>query len=311
MRVLITGATGFLGRHLARRLRSPGGSGRGHELWALARDVRRAKALVPELERAHFWDALAGEPPPEALGVDAVVHLAGETIAGRWTPEKKRRIYDSRVLGTRHLVEGLARLSADERPKALITASAVGYYGDRGDELLTEDAPPGQSFLAKVCQDWEREAQRAEALGMRVVRLRFGLVLGRDGGALPQMLPLFRWGLGGPLGSGRQWWSWVHVKDAVGLIVFALEDASLEGAVNAVAPEPVRQRDFAKALGRALRRPAVVPTPAWALRLALGEFAGELLASVRAIPQKAQEAGYRFQHPELEGALDDLLSQMG
>jgi len=251
MRVLITGATGFLGRHLARRLlRSSGGSGRGYELWALTRDVRRAKALVPELERAHFWDALAGESPPEALGVDAVVHLAGETIAGRWTPEKKRRIYDSRVLGTRHLVEGLARLSVEERPKALLTASAVGYYGDRGDEPLTEDAPPGQSFLAKVCRDWEREAQRAEALGIRVVRLRFGLVLGRDGGALPPML---------------------------------------------------------QALGRALKRPAVVPTPAWALRLALGEFAGELLASVRAIPQNAQEAGYRFQHPGLVGALEDLL----
>ena len=302
MRVLITGATGFLGRYLCRRL-----GAESHELWALARDIRRAKSLIPELAHAHFWDALAGEPPLEALRVDAVVHLAGETIAGRWTPEKKRKIYDSRVLGTRNLVEGLARLDAQERPKVLISASAVGYYGDRGDELLTEDALPGTGFLSKVCQDWEREAQRAEELGLRVVRLRFGIVLGSGGGALQTMLPLFRLGLGGPLGSGRQWWSWVHLDDVVGLIAFALKNGALTGAVNATAPNPVRQREFARTLGRILRRPAVLPAPALALRLALGEFAGELLASTRAIPQKAQKAGYRFQHSELEGALRQIL----
>jgi len=303
VKVLITGATGFLGRHLCRRL-----GAEGHELWALARDVRRARAQVPALAHVHVWDALAGQPSPEALrGVDAVVHLAGETIAGRWTPGKKRKIYDSRVLGTRHLVEGLAQLDPAERPRALISASAVGYYGDRGDELLTEDVPPGTSFLSKVCQDWEREAQRAEELGLRVVRLRFGIVLGPGGGALQTMLPLFKLGLGGPLGSGRQWWSWVHLDDVVGLITFALENEALIGAVNATAPNPVRQGEFARTLGRVLRRPAVLPAPAFALRLALGEFAGELLASTRAIPQKAQEMGYRFQYSELEGALQQIL----
>jgi hypothetical protein len=239
--------------------------------------------------------------------MDAVVHLAGETIAGRWTPEKKRKIYDSRVLGTRNLVEGLTRLDAQEKPKVLVSASAVGYYGDRGDERLTEEAPPSEGFLSKVCQDWEREARRAEELGLRVVRLRFGIVLGPGGGALQTMLPLFKLGLGGPLGSGRQWWSWVHLDDVVGLITFALENEAFSGAVNATAPNPVRQREFARTLGRVLRRPAALPAPAFALRLALGEFAGELLASTQAIPQKAQEMGYRFKYPELEGALRQIL----
>ncbi len=301
MKVLITGATGFLGRRLCEHLRE-----QGYRPSALARDPERALRALP-LEEAHRWSA-DRRPPAEALaGVDAVVHLAGETIAGRWTPEKKQRIYESRVRGTRHLVEGLAQLDPQDRPKALVSASAVGYYGDRGEELLTEDVPAGEGFLAEVCRDWEREAQRAEGLGLRVVLLRFGIVLGRDGGALPQMLRPFRMGLGGPLGSGRQWWAWVHRDDAVGLIAFALGNETLAGAVNVVAPERVRQKRFARTLGKVLRRPAWLPVPAWALRIALGEFAETLLASTRAVPYKAQRAGYRFRFPRLEEALREIL----
>jgi uncharacterized protein (TIGR01777 family) len=239
--------------------------------------------------------------------MDAVVHLAGETIAGRWTPEKKKRIYESRVQGTHRLVDAISTL--DERPKVLISASAVGYYDDRGDDVLTEDAPPGGGFLSRVCRDWEREAQRAEELGLRVVRLRFGIVLGPGGGALQTMLPLFKLGLGGPLGSGRQWWSWVHRDDVVGLIELALKNEELSGPANATAPNPIRQREFAKTLGRVLKRPAVLPAPAFALKLTLGEFANELLASTRAIPKRAQELGYRFEYAELEGALCQILGR--
>jgi hypothetical protein len=303
MKVLVTGATGFLGRRLCERLHHE-----GHEIVALSRDPDRARERIPVLAGAHRWEALTAEPPREAFeGLPAVVHLAGETIAGRWTSAKKRKIYESRVDGTRYLVDGLAQLDADERPRVLISASAVGYYGDRGDELLTEDSPPGTGFLSKVCQDWQCEAQRAEEMGLRVVQLRFGIVLGRDGGALQTMLPLFKLGLGGPLGSGRQWWSWVHRDDVVGLIEFALQNEELSGSANATAPEPVRQKEFARTLGRVLKRPAVLPAPAFALKLALGEFANELLASTRAIPKRAHELGYHFEYPELEGALCQIL----
>jgi uncharacterized protein (TIGR01777 family) len=206
------------------------------------------------------------------------------------------------VLGTRSLVEGLAAVDAAARPRALVCASATGYYGDRGEEPLAEDAAPGAGFLAGVCRAWEAEAIRAEALGLRVVRLRIGLVLGAGGGALPPMLPLYRAGLGGPLGSGRQWWPWVALDDVVGLIRHALAGAVV-GAVNAVTPAPVRQRDFARALGRALGRPAVLPAPAWGLRLALGRFAPEILSSQRALPAAAQASGYGFLRTDLAGAL--------
>ena len=300
MRVLITGATGFLGRRLCERLQRE-----GHQIVALSRDPERARRHVTLLESAYRWEALTSEPPREAFeGVEAVVHLAGETISGRWTPEKKRRIHKSRVQGTRHLIAALSRL--DDKPDVLISASAIGYYGDRGDEVLTEDAPPGTSFLADVCRAWEQEAVRAEVLGMRVVQLRIGIVLGLEGGALPQMLPLFRWGLGGPLGSGRQWWSWVHRDDVVGLIEFALQNEALSGPVNATAPNPIYQREFAKTLGRVLKRPAVLPAPAFALKLALGEFTRELLSSTRAMPERAQQAGFRFEYQELDGALRQL-----
>jgi uncharacterized protein (TIGR01777 family) len=301
MNILITGATGFVGRRLCEMLHQA-----GHTVRALSRDSVAAKQRVPHLKEVFPWNPLQELPPLQAFeGCDAVINLAGESIAGRWTAPKKQLIRDSRVLGTKNLVNALAQLSS--RPKVLISASAIGYYGDRGEETLTEDAAPGSDFLAQVCRDWENEALKAESLGMRVVRLRIGLVLGRGGGTLQALLPLFRVGLGGPLGSGRQWWSWIHRDDLCRLIVQILVNENVSGPVNATAPQPVRQKEFAQVLGRVLRRPAFLPTPAFALKIALGEFADGILASQRALPRRAQEMGYRFQFEELEGALREIL----
>jgi uncharacterized protein (TIGR01777 family) len=301
MNILITGATGFVGRRLCEMLHQA-----GHTVRALSRDSVAAKQRVPHLKEVFPWNPLQELPPLQAFeGCDAVINLAGESIAGRWTAPKKQMIRDSRVLGTKNLVNALAQLSSS--PKVLISASAIGYYGDRGEETLTEDAAPGSDFLAQVCRDWENEALKAESLGMRVVRLRIGLVLGRGGGTLQALLPLFRVGLGGPLGSGRQWWSWIHRDDLCRLIVQILANENVSGPVNATAPQPVRQKEFAQVLGRVLRRPAFLPTPAFALKIALGEFADGILASQRALPRRAQEMGYRFQFEELEGALREIL----
>jgi uncharacterized protein (TIGR01777 family) len=301
MNILITGATGFVGRRLCEMLHQA-----GHTVRALSRDSVAAKQRVPHLKEVFPWNPLQELPPLQAFeGCDAVINLAGESIAGRWTAPKKQLIRDSRVLGTKNLVNALAQLSS--RPKVLISASAIGYYGDRGEETLTEDAAPGSDFLAQVCRDWENEALKAESLGMRVVRLRIGLVLGRGGGTLQALLPLFRVGLGGPLGSGRQWWSWIHRDDLCRLIVQILANENVSGPINATAPQPVRQKEFAQVLGRVLRRPAFLPTPAFALKIALGEFADGILASQRALPRRAQEMGYRFQFEELEGALREIL----
>lgn len=301
MRVLVTGATGFIGTRLCARL-----SESGHRLVALSRDPAQARQKIPALTEAFAWNPTDGPPPTDALsGVEAIIHLAGESVAGRWNEAKRKAIRESRVLGARYLIDRLAQLNT--RPKVLISASAIGYYGDRADELLTEEAAAGTDFLARVCQDWESEAARAEGLGVRVVRLRIGIVLGPDGGALQAMLPLFRLGLGGPLGSGRQWWSWVHRDDVIGAILHALEKSELKGPINVTAPQPVRQREFAQSLGRVLRRPAFLPAPAFALRLALGEFSQELLSSKRVIPQRLQATDYRFRFAELEPALADIL----
>jgi uncharacterized protein (TIGR01777 family) len=301
MNILITGATGFVGRRLCEMLHQA-----GHTVRALSRDSVAAKQGIPLLKEVFPWNPLQELPLLQAFeGCDAVINLAGESIAGRWTAPKKQLIRDSRVLGTKNLVNALAQLSS--RPKVLISASAIGYYGDRGEETLTEDAAPGSDFLAQVCRDWENEALKAESLGMRVVRLRIGLVLGRGGGTLQALLPLFRVGLGGPLGSGRQWWSWIHRDDLCRLIVQILANENVSGPINATAPQPVRQKEFAQVLGRVLRRPAFLPTPAFALKIALGEFADGILASQRALPRRAQEMGYRFQFEELEGALREIL----
>jgi uncharacterized protein (TIGR01777 family) len=299
MKALVTGATGFVGPRLLRLLDRP---------VVVTRNPDRARAAVGHLaERIIRWNPLEGPPPAEAFeGVDAVLHLAGESVAeGRWTAAQKNRIRDSRVVGTRHLVQGIAQ--AARKPAVLVSASAVGFYGDRGDEELTESARPADDFLAKVCIDWEREAVAAENAGVRVVTARTGIVLGAGGGALAKMLTPFKLGGGGPLGNGRQWMPWIHVADLARLYVHAVDTTTIRGPMNAVAPNPVRNLEFTKALGRALHRPAFIPAPYFGLRLLFGEFAQVLFASQRVIPRVALDTGFVFQFPEIAAALREIL----
>jgi len=296
MRILITGSTGLVGSALVRDL-----SGAGHAVLRLVRTPPQAAGEV-------HWDAAAGRLDIAKLSaVDAVVHLAGESIAeGRWNAAKKARIRDSRVIGTRFLAESLAQLP--QRPKVMVCASAVGYYGDRGEEVLREDSAPGQGFLAGVCREWEAAADPARAAGIRVVHLRTGVVFAKRGGALAKMLPPFRFGLGGPMGSGTQYMSWIAIDDLIAVLRCAVEDANYAGAINAVAPEAVTSAQFARVLGKVLRRPAVLPAPAVAVRLLLGEMADALLlASQRVEPARLAALGYRFAYPSLEGALRHLV----
>lgn len=300
MRIVLTGGTGLIGAHLVRDL---GAGGAAHELVVLTRDPDRAPAGV----RAVAWQPLEGPPPAAALrGADAVIHLAGEPIAaGRWSAARRAAIEASRWTGTANLVRGLA--AADPRPRALLAGSAVGYYGDRGDEALAEDAAPGSGYLAAVTERWEREAAAAEKLGIRVVYLRTGVVLAREGGALPRMAAPFRAGAGGRLGHGRQWMPWVHVADVVGLIGLALAAGGLRGPLNLVAPGAATNAELTRALGRVLRRPAFMVVPRFALRLLFGAMSETLLGSQRVVPAAAEQAGYRFRYPRLEAALADLL----
>lgn len=301
MRITVTGATGVIGFALVRRLRQ-----RGDEVTVLSREPRRAsQALaVP----AVAWDAGTEPAPVEALeGRDGVVHLAGESIARRWSDDAKRAIRDSRVVGTRHLVAGLR--AAQPRPPVLACASGVGLYGAHGDEPIDESAPPGSDFLARVCVEWEREAVVATQLGVRVVPVRTGVALTAQGGALAAMLPPFRAGLGGPVAGGRHYMPWIHLDDVVGIYLAALDDERWSGAVNATAPEPVTNREFSKALGRALGRPAVAPVPGLVLRLMFGEMAQVLVSGQRALPRRAEELGYRFAHPRLDEALGSALGR--
>jgi uncharacterized protein (TIGR01777 family) len=297
MRVLVTGSSGLIGSALRTRLQSS-----GHDV---ARLVRSAEAAGAD---AYLWDPAAGKLDPAALeGVDAVVHLAGETIAGRWTDGKKQRIRDSRIASTR-LLSG-AILGAQRKPAVFVCGSAVGVYGDRGKVELTEQSPPGGGFLAGVVVDWEAATQPVAGAGVRVVNIRSGQVLSRDGGSLAALLTPFRLGLGGPLGGGRQYTSWISITDEVRAIEHVLAADALEGPVNLVSPLPVTNREFAKTLGRVLRRPAVLPTPAAPLKLVYGhEFVEEvLLFSTRAVPAKLEASGYRFEHAELERALSEVL----
>ncbi|HET6250786.1 MAG TPA: TIGR01777 family oxidoreductase [Tepidisphaeraceae bacterium] len=275
MTVAIAGASGMIGRALQKRLAES-----GHTALTIAR---------------------GGGPPT----CDAIVNLAGEPIAQRWTPGAKKRIHDSRVEGTRHLVNAISSLP--QRPQVLVCASAVGIYGSRDDEILTETSAPGSGFLPQVVIDWEMAAKPAQELGVRVVSLRFGAVLGH-GGALAKLLPVFKLGAGGRLASGHQWMSWIHIHDAVGLIRSAIENAGFKGPLNATAPNPVTNAEFTNVLAGELHRPAVFPVPAFALKLALGEMSQVLLDSQRAIPSAAQAAGFRFEYPELRPALHHILA---
>ncbi|MFP4056148.1 MAG: TIGR01777 family oxidoreductase [Candidatus Brocadiia bacterium] len=296
MRVLITGSHGLIGSALADSLRDT-----GHSTTPLVRSQARQGEVR--------WDPAAGAI--DAAGLerhDAAVHLAGESILGRWTAAKKARIRSSRVDGTRLLCQTLAGL--EHPPGAVLVASATGYYGDRGSEVLTEESEAGRGFLAEVCRAWEAAAEPARRRGIRVVHLRFGVVLSARGGALAAMLPPFRLGLGGAVGSGRQYLSWIALDDAVGAIRHALVRETLSGAVNVVSPHPVTNRELAKTLGRVLRRPAVLPLPAFVLRLVYGEMAdATLLSGVRARPARLVETGYAFRHPRLEAALRFLLGR--
>jgi uncharacterized protein (TIGR01777 family) len=286
MRLGITGASGFLGRRAARAA-----AARGWEVVAFSRRPHdgRARLFVP------------GEPA-DVDGLDAVLHLAGEPVVGRWTAAKKRRILDSRVLGTRSVVEGFAR--AARPPRVLVNASGIGFYGDTGDREVDENSPCGRGFLADVCRAWEAEAMKAR--DARVVLLRIGLVLGRDGGTMKRILPVFRAGLGGRLGSGRQWMSCIHADDLAGLACWAAENGSVRGPLNAVMPQPVTNADFTRALARAVRRPAVLPAPAFFLRAMLGEMASLLLDSSRVRPAVAESGGYRYTFHDVASALDEV-----
>ena len=304
MKIAIVGATGFVGKRLVRRILDEGRD----TVLAFSRDAARARAQLPQEVEVVAWDPHVGPPPPGVFdGIGAVINLAGENVAQRWSPAVKQRIRESRTVTTRNLVAGI--LGARERPRVLVSGSAVGWYGARGDEALDETAGAGDGFLPGLCRDWEAEATKASEGGVRTVLARIGIVLGPRGGALARMIPFFKVFLGGPLGEGRQWMSWIHIDDAAGILLWAARNEGLSGPVNVAAPEPVTNADFARALGRALGRPSAMPTPAPALRLLLGEFAEFLLTGQRVLPRKAEAAGYRFRFSLVEPALRDVLAQ--
>ncbi|MBL8222104.1 MAG: TIGR01777 family oxidoreductase [Bryobacterales bacterium] len=297
MQITLTGASGFIGGRLIARLLE-----RKHSLVLLG---RRRPARLPDGVKFFEWDANSGAAPPvEALeGSEAVIHLAGEPVAQRWTAAAKEKIRSSRVGGTAALLGALKPISS--KPHVFIGASAIGYYGDRGEELLAESAKPGTGFLPEICVNWEAASREARNLGIRTVLLRIGIVLGPGGGALAKMVTPFRLGAGGKVGSGQQWMSWIHVEDAVGLMLHALE-TPVEGPMNVTAPNPVRNVDFTRALGKALRRPTLIPVPEFGLSLVFGEMATMLTSSQRVDCAVARQTGYRFQYPELDGALSEI-----
>jgi len=298
MKILITGATGFVGRQVVLHLRD-----RGHEIVVLTRDAEKAPVRLPMACPVFSWPNVDQSPPREAFaGVDAVVHLAGENIINRWTASRKKKIIKSRVESTRQLVTAMQNL--DRQPKVFVCASAIGYYGDRGDESLDESSDPGEGFLSDLCRQWEEAASPAEESGIRVVSLRIGVVLGHDGGALQPMLPPFRLGLGGKVGSGRQWMSWIHVRDLAGLVLHAIETESVKGPLNAVSPQPVPNVEFTQTLAAVLKRPHLFPVPGFILKILMGEAAQVVLTSQRVIARKAD--GYEFVFPELNAAFEDI-----
>lgn len=294
MRVAVTGATGLIGSHLVPALRASG------------HDVVRLTRHAPSEPEDVRWDPAAGSIDPALGHVDAAVNLSGANVgAKRWTDEYKRVIHDSRVDSTRTIARALAAM--DPTPTVLVSASAIGYYGDTGETAVDEDAPSGDTFLAGACRDWEAAADPARDAGIRVVNPRTGLVMAPDEGAFGRMLPLFKLGLGGPLGSGRQYWSWVTLEDEVRALVWALEHPEVSGPVNVTGPVPVTNAEVTRALARALSRPAVLPAPAFALRAALGEFASEVLASQRVLPRRLRDSGFSFTAPDIDAAVSSLV----
>lgn len=302
MKVLVTGASGLIGSALCDALLE-----RGDDVVGLSRDPERARSRRPGIVW-HRWEPTLERPPASAFaGVDGVVHLLGEPIDQRWTDEAKERIIETRRTGTRNLVAAIAGLEA--KPAVLVSQSAIGFYGDRGDAVLDESAPPGgESFDSKVVQAWEEAAREVKASGVRLAIIRTGQVLDASGGMLGQMLTPFKLGVGGPLAGGSQYLSWIHIEDEVGILVWALDDEAVSGVVNATAPNPATNKEFSKALGRALGRPAVMPVPGLVLDLKFGsEFGKVLRGGQRVVPKRAQELGYEFKHPTLDEALEDLV----
>jgi uncharacterized protein (TIGR01777 family) len=304
MRVAVTGATGMIGRAVVRALRD-----RGDEVTVLSRSADRASSVLGGGVEAFSWQPTEQPAPAEALdGRDGVIHLLGEPIAQRWSDDAKRRILESREAGTRNLVAALRNPPPPTpRMRVLVSQSAVGWYGPRGDEPLDESAPSGDGFEAQVVAAWEREAAAAEDLGLRVVRSRTGVVLSEQGGALERMLRPFKMGVGGPVAGGHQYMSWVHLDDVVGALLFFLDNEEASGPINVTAPEPVTNAEFSKALGRALHRPAVMPVPGLAVKLLYGDMAEVVTTGKRAMPKRLQELGYEFRHPDLDEALREAV----
>ncbi|MGQ9646832.1 MAG: TIGR01777 family oxidoreductase [Thermodesulfobacteriota bacterium] len=300
MKILITGGTGFVGTQLTSRLTQD-----GHELTILSRSAKRSG----EVPRGISY--LLGDPTQkgawqEAIKThDGVINLAGASIFAKWTEQHKRAIRESRVSTTRNIVEGIP--SHPQKPFSLFSTSAVGYYGFCGDEELTEDSPPGNDFLAQIAKEWEGEALKAEEKGARVVITRFGIVMGEKGGALSQMIPLFKKYIGGPIGSGKQWFSWVHIKDLSEAFAFLMKHPEISGPVNICAPNPVRNKELAKALGKVLHRPSFMPAPGFMVKLVLGEFGSVILKGQRVIPKRLLESGFAFQYPDIEKALKGIV----
>lgn len=301
MKVLVTGATGFVGNALLKALKN-----KSHEIAVLTRTVEEAGFRLPVLCEVYPWNPELGPPEPRVFnGVDAVIHLSGENIAGgRWTEKQKERIERSRLLSTRHLVQAMGNLQS--RPRVLVSASAIGFYGGSGNTLLTEEVPPGQCFLANVCRDWEQEALCAKEFNTRTVCLRTGIVLGKEGGAMQQMLPPFKMGLGGNLASGNQWMSWIHVQDLAQMYIHALETESVEGVYNAVSPNPVTNAEFTRTLGKQLKRPTLIPIPKLVLKMIFGDMAEVLVASQKVSAEKIASTGFHFKFPDLALALKEI-----